>query len=233
MRPRAHRKEATARICGEGIEIGAYHSPLAVPAGCRVRYVDLYSRDEAELAYPGADNSKERVVVPEILAPADDLTVLPDQSQDFVLTSHLIEHLADPLRGLREWHRLLRPQGSLVLIVPDRRYTFDRRRSATSVDHLVADHREGTQHPERHRRDRQHCADFARYVNGLHEPRHIDFFARLLHESGYPIHYHCWTLAEFLPIFEALRTWNANFAFEWTFEAPADSEFVVARRSPS
>ena len=52
----------------------------------------------------------------------------PSSSQDFVIASHIIEHLANPLAMLVDIYRVLKPQGLLVLILPDRHATFDRER---------------------------------------------------------------------------------------------------------
>lgn len=60
-------------------------------------------------------------------------------SYDFVLSSHCIEHLANPIKGLKEWVRVLRPGGVIVLIVPHKDGTFDHCRAVTSLDHLVQD----------------------------------------------------------------------------------------------
>lgn len=72
------------------------------------------------------------------------LPMLADASVDFVLSSHTIEHTADPLRAVREWRRVLRPGGTLVLVAPDPTRTFDRRRPVTSFAHLLDDERRGT-----------------------------------------------------------------------------------------
>ena len=58
---------------------------------------------------------------------------------DFALSSHVVEHLANPLRGLREWGRVLRDGGVLVLIVPHLDATFDHRRPVTKIEHLLED----------------------------------------------------------------------------------------------
>jgi len=58
---------------------------------------------------------------------------------DFVLSSHVIEHLANPLRGLREWGRVLREGGVLVLVVPHKDATFDHRRPVTTLEHILED----------------------------------------------------------------------------------------------
>lgn len=42
-----------------------------------------------------------------------------DESIDFVHASHCLEHLRDPIEGLVNWFRILRPGGYLVITVPD------------------------------------------------------------------------------------------------------------------
>jgi SAM-dependent methyltransferase len=43
---------------------------------------------------------------------------LPDASFDFVIASDVLEHLADDIGALREWRRILKPGGSLLVFVP-------------------------------------------------------------------------------------------------------------------
>lgn len=73
------------------------------------------------------------------IAEASNLQCIEDASYDFVLASHCIEHLANPLKGLAEWTRVLRLDGLLVLVVPHKDGTFDHRRPVTSLQHLIQD----------------------------------------------------------------------------------------------
>src|SRR5690349_9501938 len=73
---------------------------------------------------------------------------------DFVLSSHVLEHMANPLHALREWHRVLKPHGSLLLVLPQGSRTFDHHRKTTSWEHLLADLAAAT--PET---DRTHIAE--------------------------------------------------------------------------
>ncbi len=58
---------------------------------------------------------------------------------DFVLSSHVLEHVANPILALLEWKRLLTDSGTLVLLLPDKKHTFDHRRPLTTMAHLIAD----------------------------------------------------------------------------------------------
>lgn len=49
---------------------------------------------------------------------AADLSVFGSQTMDFVYSSHLLEHMADPKAALLEWWRLVKVGGRMVLYVP-------------------------------------------------------------------------------------------------------------------
>ena len=56
-----------------------------------------------------------------------------------MLASHCLEHIANPIKAIFEWRRVLKPRGSIVLILPEKSFTFDHRRQITSFDHLLED----------------------------------------------------------------------------------------------
>lgn len=70
---------------------------------------------------------------------ATDLASIGDGGYDFLLASHILEHVANPLRALGEFHRVLQPRGSLLIAVPNPKLTFDHHRPVTSFAHLEAD----------------------------------------------------------------------------------------------
>ncbi|MDH3981279.1 MAG: methyltransferase domain-containing protein [Kiritimatiellaceae bacterium] len=51
---------------------------------------------------------------------ATDLRVFASQSMDFVFSSHLLEHIEDTDAALKEWWRVIKPGGYLVLYLPDK-----------------------------------------------------------------------------------------------------------------
>jgi len=72
---------------------------------------------------------------------ATKLTGILDGTYDFVISSHCLEHLADPISALMEWARVTKHGGHLLIVVPNSRYTFDHRRPITRIEHLIEDHR--------------------------------------------------------------------------------------------
>jgi len=70
---------------------------------------------------------------------ASNLEFIEDSSYDFILSSHCIEHLANPLQGLAEWIHFLKQNVLLILVIPHKDGTFDHRRPVTSLEHLIQD----------------------------------------------------------------------------------------------
>ena len=75
----------------------------------------------------------------QFLGEATSLSMFPEQSFDFVLSCHSLEHVANPLKALAEWRRVVRPGGYLVLVLPNKSANFDHRRPTTTMTHLLAD----------------------------------------------------------------------------------------------
>ena len=51
---------------------------------------------------------------------AQDLKSIADNAYDFVYSSHTIEHLPDPSMAIKNWFRVLKPGGYLIVYLPHR-----------------------------------------------------------------------------------------------------------------
>lgn len=220
----AHKDRLVAHLAGDGIEIGAFKNPMPVGPDARVTYVDLFENAESDQLFPEHVATGE-LVVPDVIASAEDLSVLEDRSQDFVIASHLMEHLSDPIAALREWHRVLADDGLLMLVLPDKRHTFDTNRRRTTLRHLIEDHE--ADETARKERDAVHFAEWSRWVNGLDRPDQIEFWSRMLERVGYPIHYHCWILEDIRELFAWLAE-EGRVPFALVDEAEVEGCFEFA-----
>jgi SAM-dependent methyltransferase len=73
-----------------------------------------------------------------------DLAALASSRYDVVLSSHVVEHLANPLRAFAAWKRVTLPGGYLLMVAPHMAGTFDHRRALTPLEHLIDDFERGT-----------------------------------------------------------------------------------------
>ena len=67
------------------------------------------------------------------------LMEIADNSYDFVLSCHSLEHMANPIKALAEWKRIIKDNSYVLLILPHKDNTFDRNRPITHMDHLIND----------------------------------------------------------------------------------------------
>jgi SAM-dependent methyltransferase len=65
---------------------------------------------------------------------------IADAAYDFVLSSHNLEHISNPIKALYNWKRALKPCGFLLVVLPDKYRTFDYRRPLTTLEHMRDDY---------------------------------------------------------------------------------------------
>ena len=70
---------------------------------------------------------------------ASNLHGISNNKYDFLLSSHNIEHLANPLKTIQEWRRVVKPNGYFLFILPNKEGTFDHKRPVTTIEHLIED----------------------------------------------------------------------------------------------
>lgn len=134
-------------IDGAGLclEIGPSYNPiLPKRAGHRVETVDHCDAAELRTKYaaqPEVDAAKIEDV--DHVWRGEPLADLVGPGRfDVVVASHVIEHTPDMLGFLRECERALKPDGRLLLAVPDRRRTFDFFRPASTTGAVLQAHHE-------------------------------------------------------------------------------------------
>ena len=71
---------------------------------------------------------------------ASDLSAIPDEHYDFLISSHCLEHCANTLKVVEEWLRVVKTGGAVLMILPEKSATFDHRRPVTTFDHLLSDY---------------------------------------------------------------------------------------------
>jgi hypothetical protein len=230
----------TRHLVGSGLEVGPGHHPLVESnRWLAVRYLDRWEPDRNAELFPeleGATFAKPDLVVD---LNRDALGPVASESEDFIVCSHVLEHLANPLRAIDDFHRVLRPGGTLLILLPDRRRTFDKDRLPTELEHIIADFETGEVEV-----DDEHIIEFLTNLGTDPEtlqaiatdPRQRASVLNLQRERS--IHVHCWTMEEFVPVIAySIEALNNRWVFVdglSTEEQGAESiEFgLVLRRSP-
>lgn len=119
----------------EGLEIGqASHNPF----GLNTKNVD-YSDSMETTFKKGEMEMCGKACKVDIVAFGDSLPV-EDNSQDFVISSHVIEHFFDPIKALIEWYRVIKTGGYIFIIAPHSYRVPGETRPITTLDELKKRH---------------------------------------------------------------------------------------------
>jgi SAM-dependent methyltransferase len=115
------RAELIALGRGRGVEIGPGTNPQVLPSDrVDVTYIEQSSPEQWHQLY---NDTGKYPVDPELwsryqIGEAHSLPV-EDESLNFIFSSHVFEHLANPIAYLQYWHRKLKSGGMVLAIVPD------------------------------------------------------------------------------------------------------------------
>lgn len=214
---------AATYLKGNGIEIGALHNPLKVSEKARVTYLDRMSVVDLRIQYP--ELAKENLVVVDIIDDGEHLATVADNSQDFVIANHFVEHSQNPLLAISNMFRVLKNRGVLYIALPDKRYSFDADRPVTSLDHLLRDFREG---PEWSRKG--HFEEWVRLVSKLDNHEEREHLVNTLMEINYSIHFHVWSQKEMVEMIQYLQTVH-RFEIELMLKSGIEQIFVLQKGS--
>ena len=200
----------------QGIEIGPLAFSIAPKRdGYNVLILDCAMQDELRERYRFDKNVRiddiEEVDAVDDGRDFSELLAVPEHSLHYVISSHNIEHLPDPISFLLRCERILSPDGRLFLIVPDKRGTFDYFRPLSTTGQLLEAY---------HNRRKHHLPSalfdtvYSTMGNGDSDNlllSHVlkDGYSRFEHglENEFYIDTHAWifTLSSFLLLIHELR----------------------------
>jgi SAM-dependent methyltransferase len=217
---------ATIFLQGNGLEVGAGNRPWPVPPDAKCYYGDLLDRVNLKQYFKDCDPSYD--VYLDGFVDAQTFKGVPSGSLDFVISAHVIEHLADPIGAIREAIRVLKSGGIHLLAVPDMRLTHDRNRPATTLEHLLSDELDGGAGTRRQAYE-EHC----RYVHTIYHPQipeaQFDLDVTRINENNMDIHWHAWTGETFRALLDAVAD---RHSFQTIAHVPVQNEniFVLRKR---
>jgi len=193
---------------GRGLEIGALMRPIVTKEMGRVEYIDRATTEELRQWYSNNDQ-----VDPNSLVEVDHVwgsqtlfeCVGRKRIYDYVVASHVIEHVPDLFGWLQEIGSVLADGGIGSFVVPDKRYTFDILRRTSSDSDLVDAYVRGLRRPD----PRQIFDHFINFRNvdldairrgdarpndipAQHDARDLMEICRQTLSNGQYIDAHCW-----------------------------------------
>jgi SAM-dependent methyltransferase len=121
---------------GAGVEVGPGLNPSVLPsASLRVEYVEKKHPKDWAATYAKRELTAAEMALWDlyVVDSARFLTGYRSESLNFVFSSHVLEHLVDPIGTLIRWWRKLAPGGVIAGVVPDARFTFDWRQPRYSL----------------------------------------------------------------------------------------------------
>lgn len=113
---------------GLGLEIGPSHNPIAPKKkGYKVHILDHASAEELRAKYLNHGLNLDNIEEVDFIWQGQPLPELIGKKHcyDWIIASHVAEHLPDLIAFLQQCEELLKPKGVLSLVIPDKRYCFD------------------------------------------------------------------------------------------------------------
>jgi predicted SAM-dependent methyltransferase len=125
---------------GLGLEIGPSHNPIAPKKkGYNVHILDHASAAELREKYQGHNINLDNIEEVDFVWHGETFKELIGKTScyDWIIASHVIEHVPDLISYLQQCEALLKPEGILSLVVPDKRYCFDYFSSSSSTGNVL------------------------------------------------------------------------------------------------
>jgi SAM-dependent methyltransferase len=79
------------------------------------------------------NNKKGKVIIND----AVNISLVENEHYDFVFSSHSLEHIANPLKAINEWLRIIKNDGYIIIIVPEKSQCFDHKRNYSMFSTLL------------------------------------------------------------------------------------------------
>lgn len=130
----ASEEEAALRAMPAGYTIERLNG---LNIGCGARTISPYLIPIDIARVPPSDQASgahQASTASAMLAAPHDLPFKPE-SVDFIVSLHMLEHVANPEEIITYWLSLVKPGGGIGIVVPDWRYTWDSRNDHAPLSH--------------------------------------------------------------------------------------------------
>lgn len=122
------------------LEIGAFTAPTLLPHETHLRILDFYPTDELRAQAKALGKEPGTVLEVDYVCRSDRYDEVIHEQFDLIIANHVFEHISRPIDWLNCCGRLLRSGGLLSLVIPDKKYNFDKFRGDTSLTQLLLEY---------------------------------------------------------------------------------------------
>ena len=138
-----HAKLIEQNIRGIGLEIGGPSDVFShiydVCTGCDgINFCTdtIWWKQTDEDKYAYGDHTLGKMYITD----ATNLADLQSGYYDFVISSNNLEHIANPLKAMGEFYRVVKKSGVIIVVVPRKFVNFDHNRQFTTFRHILGDY---------------------------------------------------------------------------------------------
>ena len=123
------------------LEIGPFYCPLIERnSGYDIKYFDVLNTEQQYVIAREWKVPIDKIPTDiDYISPTGDLTII-DEKFDYVISAHNIEHHPDLVKHLKIIENLLIDGGKYIVIIPDKRFTYDHFFNASSVADVIDAH---------------------------------------------------------------------------------------------
>lgn len=209
---------------GNGLEIAPLHFPWPVHSGIStLTYMDLFPVEDLRKQYP--ELNAYPLVSSHVLDDGQFCKTIETNSVDFVFSSHVIEHCPHTIESIRNWLRVVKPGGHVLMAIPEKHNSIDLNRTPTIGHHVL----EEFIYPEKVEENlSDHYREYFTTVDHLSgEALEQRIQGALLTRPH--VHFHCWTVDGLFSMFEAMQSLFFGFKLK-EFQFVAHEVFVVLEK---
>ncbi len=126
-----------------GIEIGPSHNPIAPKKdGYKVHIIDHMSCEQLITKYTNHNVNLNNIEEVDFVWNGESFSELTGKSKyyDWIIASHLIEHTPDLIAFINNCDTILKDNGVISLVIPDKRFCFDHFRPITGISRIIDSH---------------------------------------------------------------------------------------------
>jgi len=140
-------REEFATMIPDGVEILEIlpgFAPLC--SGPNVNYFEVNTKEELINRAETLNVDTSKIADVQYYQPNGDLTAI-NREFDFVVSSHVLNRQPDPIKHLQQIENILTDKGYLMMVLPDKRYTYDQIYPETTLTSVLVRHMERRKTP--------------------------------------------------------------------------------------